>query len=332
MKKLINAPDTVVTDSLRAFADVHGDVVRADLENALCLRREPLPAGQVALISGGGSGHEPLHAGFVGDGMLAAAVLGDIFASPNADQVLAAGTAADAGGGVLLVIKNYTGDVINFKLAAELAEDEGIDVAYVIVDDDAALPATNSSGPGRRGTAATVFVEKIAGACAADGASLTEVKAIAERVIEASRSIGFALTSCTTPMAGRPTFDLAGDEIEFGVGIHGEQGIGRRPLTTARELAAAAIDHLLGDLDPGFGAELLVLTNGLGGTPQSELFLLHGEVTRTLAERGLRPVRHLVGSYVTSLDMAGASISLLVLDDALKRLWDAPAHTPALIR
>ena len=212
------------------------------------------------------------------------------------------------------------------------AEDEDIDVAVVIVDDDAALPKANGAGPGRRGTAATVFVEKIAGALAAEGAPLAEVKAVAERVVAGSRSIGFALSSCTTPMAGRPTFALGADEIEFGVGIHGEQGIGRRPMASASELAEAAIDHLLDDLDPGFGAELLVLTNGLGGTPESELYLLHGEATRTLTQRGAQVVRHLVGSYVTSLDMAGASISLLVLDDELERLWDAPATTPALRR
>jgi dihydroxyacetone kinase-like protein len=332
MQKLINAPERFVADTLEAFARVHGELVRADLDNTVCLRREPLPRGHVALISGGGSGHEPLHAGFVGDGMLAAAVLGDIFASPNADQVLAACTSSDAGGGVLLIVKNYTGDVINFKLAAELAEDEDIDVAIVIVDDDAALPRTNGTGPGRRGTAATVFVEKIAGALAAEGAPLAEVTAIAERVVDASRSIGFALTSCTTPMAGRPTFALGPDEIEFGVGIHGEQGIGRRRMAPASELAEAAIDHLLGDLNPAFGAELLVLTNGLGGTPESELYLLHGEAARTLTERGARVVRHLVGPYVTSLAMAGASISLLVLDEELKRLWDAPATTAALSR
>ena len=283
MKKLINAPERFVADTLTAFAQVHGELVRADLDNTVCLRREPLPRGHVALISGGGSGHEPLHAGFVGDGMLAAAVLGDIFASPNADQVLAACTPSDA-------------------------------------------------GPGRRGTAATVFVEKIAGALAAEGAPLAEVKAIAERVVDASRSIGFALTSCTTPMARRPTFALGPDEIEFGVGIHGEQGIGRRRMATARELAEAAIDHLLDDLNPDFGAELLMLTNGLGGTPESELYLLHGEAARILTERGGQVVRHLVGPYVTSLDMAGASISLLVLDEELKRLWDAPATTAALSR
>jgi dihydroxyacetone kinase-like protein len=332
MKKLINAPQDVVGETLRAFVAVHSDLVRADLEHVLCLRHDPLPLGQVALISGGGSGHEPLHAGFVGDGMLAAAVLGDVFASPNADQVLAACKASDTGSGVLLIVKNYTGDVINFRLAAELAEDEDINVAVVIVDDDAALPKTNGSGPGRRGTAATVFVEKIAGALAAEDAPLADVKAIAERVVGASRSIGFALTSCTTPMAGRPTFALGADEIEFGVGIHGEQGIGRRPLTSAAELADQAVEHLLEDLQPAPGAEVLVLTNGLGGTPQSELYLLHGEALRALTERGLQPVRHLVGPYVTSLDMAGASISLLVLDDELARLWDAPARTPALSR
>lgn len=331
MKKIINAPENVVTETLKGFADAHADLVRADLGNTLCLRSEPLPAGHVALISGGGSGHEPLHAGFVGHGMLAAAVLGDVFASPNADQVLAACTASDAGGGVLLVVKNYTGDVINFRLAAELAEDEDIEVAVVIVDDDAALAAKEGS-PGRRGTAATIFVEKIAGALAAEGAPLADVKALAERVVAASRSIGFALTSCTTPMAGRPTFDLGAGEVEFGIGIHGEQGLSRQPLSSAAELAEQAVDLLHTDLAPAENAEVLVLTNGLGGTPESELYLLHGEVTRLLRERELRPARHLVGNYVTSLDMAGALISLLVLDDELARLWDAPARTAALTR
>jgi dihydroxyacetone kinase-like protein len=328
MKKLINAPADAVVDSLRGFAEAHRALVVADLENLVCLTRSPLPSGQVALVSGGGSGHEPLHAGFVGDGMLTAAVLGDIFASPTADQVLAACTAADAGGGVLLVVKNYTGDVLNFRLAAELAEDEDIEVAVVIVDDDAAL-ARQEGSPGRRGTAATVLVEKIAGALAAEGASLADVAALAERVVGASRSIGFALTSCTTPMAGRPTFDLAHDEVEFGVGIHGEQGLSRQALTSAAELAEQAVELLVADLRPPGGAEVLVLTNGLGGTPESELYLLHGDVTRAVRDRGLEPSRQLVGSFVTSLDMAGASLSLLVLDDELTRLWDAPAATPA---
>lgn len=331
MKKLMDAPDTVVADVLRAFAEVHADIVRADLDKGLCLRRRPLPAGQVALVSGGGSGHDPLHAGFVGDGMLSAAVLGDIFASPTADQVLAAAVAADSGGGVLLVVKNYTGDVLNFRYAAELAEDEDVEVAVVIVDDDAALPQKEGS-PGRRGTAATVFVEKIAGALAAEGAALTDVKALAERVVASSRSIGFALTSCTTPMAGRPTFDLGSDEVEFGVGIHGEQGLRRQPMSTAADLAQQAVDLLLEDLEALASGPVLAFTNGLGSTPDSELYTFHGDVTRALRERGVEPVRHLVGSYVTSLDMAGASLSLLALDDELTRLWDAPVRTAALSR
>lgn len=325
MKKLINDPGAVVVDALRGFEAAHADLVRVDPDNKLCLRREPLPQGQVALLSGGGSGHEPLHAGFVGSGMLAAAVCGDVFASPNADQVLAGCVAADAGAGVLLVVKNYTGDVINFRLAAELAEDEDIEVAVVIVDDDVAVGERGGS-PGRRGTGATVFVEKIAGALAAEGAALTDVAAVAQRVNDASRSFGFALTSCTTPMAGRPTFDLGPDEIEFGVGIHGEQGRERRPLATAAELA----EDVVATLEPAAGSRVLAFTNGLGGTPQSELYLFHGEVLRALEARGVEVVRQLVGSYVTSLDMAGASVSLLELDDELTRLWDAPARTPAL--
>jgi dihydroxyacetone kinase-like protein len=331
VKKLINAPETVVDDALRAFGEVHADLVRVDVRHRLCLRRTPLAAGQVALVSGGGSGHEPLHAGFVGEGMLSAAVLGEVFASPNGDQVLAAATAVDAGGGVLLIVKNYTGDVLNFRYGAELAQDEDVEVAVVIVDDDAALPSRQGS-PGRRGTAATVLVEKIAGALAAEGAPLAEVAALARRVVASARSIGFALTSCTTPMAGRPTFELGPDEVELGVGIHGERGLRRQPLTSAAELAEQSVDLLLADLQAPEGARVLAFTNGLGGTPESELYVLHGEVTRALRERGAEPARHLVGRYVTSLDMAGASISLLALDDELTRLWDAPARTPSLRR
>ncbi len=328
MKKIIDDPATFVRDSLAAFAEVHSGIVRADLEHRLCLRASPLPAGQVALVSGGGSGHEPLHAGFVGDGMLAAAVLGEIFTSPTPDQVLEAATAVQAGGGVLFIVKNYTGDVMNFGMAAEDAESDGVSVATVTVDEDAALPV--GEGAGRRGTAASVCVEKIAGAAAASGAPLAEVTAIAERVVSESRSIGIALSACTTPAAGHPTFELGDDEVEFGVGIHGERGRRVQPLTSASELAEQLVDLLVLDLGLSAGDTVLAFTNGLGATPSGELYALHGAVLAALRRRGVASTRHLVGSYVTSLDMAGASISLLRLDDELTRWWDAPVSTPAL--
>lgn len=329
VKRIMNDPAAVVDEALEGFAEAHQRLVTVDSENRLCLRAVKLPANQVALVSGGGSGHEPLHAGFVGDGMLAAAVLGDIFASPSSDQVAAAARVVDTGGGVLFVVKNYTGDKINFRVAAELADEEGIDTAVVLVAEDAALP-NNPDGPGRRGTAGTLFVEKIAGAAAAEGAPLAAVADVAGRVANASRSIGFALTSCTTPMAGRPTFDLADDEIEFGVGIHGERGRQTQPMSSSADLAEQLVQALVEDLRLEAGARLLVLTNGLGATPETELYTLHRDVLSALRDRNLQPVRHLVGSFVTSLDMAGASLSLLVLDDEFIRLWDEPVRTPRL--
>ncbi len=331
MKKLINDSDYVVRDALVGFAAAHADLVRVDHDNRLCLRRVPFSPGQVALVSGGGSGHEPLHAGLVGDGMLAAAVLGDVFASPTADQVLAAIAASDAGGGVLLIVKNYTGDVLNFRLAAELAEDLGIDVRVVIVDDDVAIGARGGS-PGRRGTAATLFVEKIVGARAAQGADLGELAALAQRVVDRSRSIGVALASCTTPMAGRPTFDLGDAYVEFGVGIHGEAGVRQQLLTSSAELAEQMVATVIEDLGVAPGTPILLLTNGFGATPLIELYTFHADAVSALASRGYVAARHHVGSLVTSLDMAGASISVLALDDGLTGLWDAPARTPALTK
>lgn len=328
MKKIMNDPAAVADEFLLGFTQAHHTHVHPDTEYRLCLRNDGGGTGRVALVSGGGSGHEPLHAGFVGEGLLDAAVLGEVFASPSSEQIVQAGLAAHRGAGVLLVVKNYTGDVLNFRVAAEVLEDEGIETATVIVDDDAAL-SEKAGGPGRRGTGATVFVEKIAGAKAASGASLAEVAGIARRAVQASRSIGVALTSCVTPMAGRATFDLGHDEIEFGVGIHGERGVRSQPIATADELAHQMIDVVATALALESGARLLVLTNGLGGTPESELFILHGSVLRHLREAGLHPERQVVGNYVTSLDMAGASLSLLVLDDELLELWDAPASAPA---
>ncbi|HLW95788.1 MAG TPA: dihydroxyacetone kinase subunit DhaK [Solirubrobacteraceae bacterium] len=327
MKKILGDPETLVDQSLAGFARAHAVHVRADTANRLCVRREAPVAGKVALISGGGSGHEPLHAGFVGAGMLDAAVLGDVFASPTTDQVIAAINATDSGAGVLLIIKNYTGDVINFRSAAGEAGEEGHEVQFVVVDDDVAT--RGGAGTGGRGTAATVFVEKIAGAIAERGAPLAEVAAVARAVVERSRSIGIALEACTTPMAGRPTFELGPDEIEFGVGIHGEAGIERRPHGDVSALAEQMLTTLL-EGEPLASGPVIVLVNGFGATPAIELYLLFDEVARLLEARGFEIARSLVGDFVTSLDMAGASITLLALDEELLELWDAPVATATL--
>jgi dihydroxyacetone kinase-like protein len=328
-KKFINDPADVVGESLRGLGLAHPDLVRIDQENQLVLRKGAPVAGKVALVSGGGSGHEPLHGGFVGQGMLDAACPGEVFTSPVPDQMLAATKAVDGGAGVVHIVKNYTGDVMNFKLAAEDAADEGIDVASVLVDDDVAVQDSLYTA-GRRGVGATVLVEKIAGACAERGGDLREVVATARRVNERARSFGVALSSCTPPAAGRPIFDLPDGEIELGIGIHGEPGRRREPLVSAREIAAVMVEAVVTDLEPSAGAQLLVFVNGMGGTPQIELYLLYHEVERLLRGEGLQPVRSLVGSYITSLEMAGASLTVLELDDDLRALWDAPVHTAAL--
>ena len=328
MKKFLNDPERLVDEALAGFVRAYPDLVRSDPDYRLCLRADAPVAGKVALVSGGGSGHEPLHAGFVGRGVLDAACLGDVFTSPVADQMLAAARAVHGGAGVLFIVKNYTGDVINFRYAAELAGDERIAVEVVIVDDDVAT-GTGSGAVGRRGTGATVFVEKIAGALAERGAALADVADIARKVVAQSRSIGVALTSCTTPLTGRPTFELGPDEIEFGVGIHGETGIERRAHASAAALTEDMLTALLDELQPAAAAKVIALVNGFGGTPAIELYLLHNEVAAQLETRGLELARSLVGSFVTSLDMAGASISLLVLDPELLELWDAPAATAA---
>jgi dihydroxyacetone kinase-like protein len=324
VKKVINELDDIVDESLAGFALAHGDVVKSDAENRLVLRAGGPVAGKVALICGGGSGHEPMHGGFVGRGMLDAAVLGGIFASPSTEQVLAAIKASDSGAGVLLIIKNYTGDVINFRAAAKSAKREGHEVEIVIVDDDV---ATRGGDIGGRGTGATVFVEKIAGALAETGASLADVAAVATKVIQGARSLGVALQAGTTPMAGRPTFDLADDEIEFGVGIHGEAGIERRKHVSAAELAGDMVKTLMEGDDSAAGDRVIVLVNGLGATPPIELYLLFNDVARDLEARGHAVARSLVGNYVTSLDMAGVTLTVLPVDDELISLWDAPVVT-----
>jgi dihydroxyacetone kinase-like protein len=329
MKKFINAAEDVVEESLAGLGAAHPDLVRIDAENQLVLRKHAPVVGKVALVSGGGSGHEPLHGGFVGRGMLDAACPGAVFTSPVPDQMLAATKAVDGGAGVVHIVKNYTGDVMNFKLAAEMAEDDGIQVESVLTNDDVAVEDSLYTA-GRRGVGVTVLVEKIAGAKAEAGGSLGEVTSVARRVNEQGRSFGVALTSCATPAAGAPTFDIGDDEMEFGVGIHGEPGRRREKIRSASEIVAEMAEAVLSDLDPPSGSNVLAFVNGLGGTPLIELYLIYNELTKRLAERGLTAARSLVGNYITSLEMAGASITILSLDDELTALWDAPVHTPAL--
>lgn len=323
---LINVPETVVADALRGMAAAHPELA-VDVENRVVVRRDAPVAGKVALVSGGGSGHEPLHAGFVGRGMLDAACPGEVFTSPVPDQMVRAAAAVDSGRGVLFVIKNYTGDVLNFDMAAELAEDEGVQVAKVLVNDDVAVVDSLYTA-GRRGTGATLFVEKIAGALAEEGAPLEAVQAVARRVNESSRSFGVALGACTTPAKGGPTFDLPPGELELGIGIHGEPGRERRPMMTSGEIADFAVDAVLDDLAPD--SPVIVLVNGMGATPLLELYGFAAEVQRALGARGTAVARTLVGNYVTSLDMPGASVTVCEVDEELLRLWDAPVSTPGL--
>jgi dihydroxyacetone kinase-like protein len=329
MKKFVNRPEDVVPESLAGLGAAHPDLLRIDAENQVVLRADAPVGGKVALVSGGGSGHEPLHGGFVGRGMLDAACPGAVFTSPVPDQMLAATKAVDGGAGVVHIVKNYTGDVMNFRLAAEMAEDEDIQVESVLTNDDVAVEDSLYTA-GRRGVGVTVLVEKIAGAKAEAGGSLAEVAAVARKVNAGGRSFGVALTSCVTPAAGSPTFEIGADEMEFGVGIHGEPGRRREKIRPASEIVAEMADAILGDLAPAPGSNLLAFVNGLGGTPLIELYLVYNELTKQLAERGLQATRSLVGNYITSLEMAGASITLLTLDDELTELWDAPVHTPAL--
>ncbi|MBB1246263.1 dihydroxyacetone kinase subunit DhaK [Streptomyces durbertensis] len=326
MKQLINVPETVVADALRGMAAAHPELT-VDVSARLVVRGDAPVAGKVGLVSGGGSGHEPLHGGFVGPGMLDAACPGEVFTSPVPDQTVKAAAAVDGGAGVLFVVKNYTGDVLNFDMAAELAEDEGVQVAKVLVADDVAVVDSTYTA-GRRGTGGTLFVEKIAGAAADEGAPLDRVAWIARKVADACRSFGVALTACTTPAKGSPTFDLPEGELELGIGIHGEPGRERRGMMTAREIADATVDALLTDLQPT--APVLLLVNGMGGTPLLELYGFNAEVRRALDARGVVVARTLVGNYVTSLDMAGASVTFCQADEELLRLWDAPVRTPAL--
>ena len=328
MKKLINNPADVVADALVGIAAAHPEL-RVDHTDRLILRGDAPRPGKVGIISGGGSGHEPLHGGFVGLGMLDAACAGEVFTSPVPDQMLAATAAVDGGAGVLHIVKNYTGDVLNFEMAAELAAEGDIEVVTVVTDDDVAVTDSLYTA-GRRGVGVTVLVEKLAGAAAEEGRDLAAVAEVARRVDAAGRSMGMALTSCTVPAAGRPTFELGEDEMEIGIGIHGEPGRRRLPIAPAAEVAELLVRPILQDTDFTGADGVLAFVNGMGGTPLLELYLMYGEVAAILDWSGVRVVRSLVGNYITSLEMAGCSVTLLKLDDELIRLWDAPVRTPAL--
>ncbi|QPK81965.1 dihydroxyacetone kinase subunit DhaK [Schaalia sp. ZJ405] len=328
MKKLVNDVHNVVKETLEGFALAHADVVSVHLDPDYVVRKEPKADGKVALVSGGGSGHEPLHAGFVGEGMLDAAVPGAVFTSPTPDPILEATKAVDRGAGVLHIVKNYTGDVLNFETAAEMADMDDIEVRSVIVNDDVAVEDSLYTA-GRRGVAGTVLVEKIAGACAETGADLDTVERIANTVNSQMRSMGLALGPCTVPHAGKPSFDLGEDEIELGIGIHGEPGYRRGAMEPADVLIEELYTKVRDDLGVTKGERVITLVNGMGGTPESELYICHRKLAQLLEADGIEISRCLVGNYVTSLEMPGVSITLLRVDDELIELFDAPVHTPA---
>jgi dihydroxyacetone kinase-like protein len=325
MKKFINKPDTLLDESLAGFAKAHADIVKLNLQPHFVRRLNSTRSGKVALISGGGSGHEPLHTGFVGTGMLDAACPGQVFTSPTPDQMLAAAQEVENGGGVLFIVKNYAGDVMNFEIAAEM-----LDCPHdtVLVDDDVALPKTHSTG--RRGVAGTLIVEKIVGAAAESGADLASCKTLGDRVVQNTASMGVALSSCTVPALGKPTFELKEDEMEMGVGIHGERGRETVAFSNATEIVDKLASAIAEELQPKSGQAALLHVNGFGATPLLELHLIYGLAHQFLEKKGINIARSLVGNYTTSLDMAGCSITLSLLDDELIRLWDAPVHTAAL--
>jgi len=328
VKKIINNPENVVNEMLEGIVKAHPEYIRRLEGFDVLVRAEGPVKGKVALVSGGGSGHEPSHGGFVGEGMLDGAVAGEVFTSPTPDQVFEAVKAVDGGEGVLLVIKNYTGDVMNFEMAGELAEAEGIKVDSVIVNDDVAVENSTWT-TGRRGIAGTIFVHKIAGAAAEKGMNLPEVKRVAEKVIANVKSMGMSLTPCTVPAAGKPSFELEDDEMEVGLGIHGEPGTHKEKIKTAKEITKDLMDKILADIELKEKDEVAVLINGLGGTPLMELYIVNNEVDKLLKEKGIKTYKTIVGNYMTSLEMAGYSISILKLDDELKELLAYKADTPA---
>ena len=327
MKKIINNPTDVVSEALMGMQAAYPDKLVYTPKMEVISRKEK-KTDKVAVISGGGAGHEPLHAGFVGKGMLDAAISGNVFSSPSPDRIGSAIEQVSCGKGVLMVIKNYSGDIMNFGLSADLAEMDDIEVAQVIVKDDVAVP-DREEGTGRRGNAGTVFIHKIAGAKAEQGASLAEVKAAAEKAVRNIRTMGVAMTPCILPAVGKPGFQIADDEIEIGMGIHGEQGVETTKIKSAKEIAEILVGRILDDYDYS-GSEVAVLVNGLGGTPLMELYILNLEVQKILEEKGIKAYRTFVGNYCTAIDMTGASVTLMKLDDELKELLDAPCDTPAL--
>ena len=329
MKKLINDPRSVVDESVQGFGLAHADLVTVSADPTFITRKDAPVSGKVGLVSGGGSGHEPLHAGYVGKGMLDAAVPGAVFTSPTPDQILPATLAIDSGAGVVHIVKNYTGDVLNFETAAELAEAEGISVRTVLVNDDVAVEDSLYTA-GRRGVGGTVLVEKIAGAAAERGDDLDAVAAIGDRVNANVRTMGVALSACTVPHAGTPSFDLNEDEVEIGIGIHGEPGRHRIALESADGITDRLLEPVLADLGITSGDKVLLFVNGMGGTPMSELYIVYRRAVQVLADRGAAVERSLVGNYITALEMQGCSISVLRLDEELTELWDAPVHTAAL--
>jgi dihydroxyacetone kinase-like protein len=326
VKKLINQVDDLLSESLRGYVEAFGDIVALREGPTFLIRTSGPVAGKVALVSGGGSGHEPLHGGLVGKGMLHAACPGQIFTAPTPDQILAAAQAVDGGVGVLFIVKNYSGDVMNFEMATEMYDGGQ---ATVLVNDDVAVEDSTYT-TGRRGVAGTLVVEKIVGAAAEAGADLAACQALGNRVNEQTASMGVALTSCTVPAVGHPTFDIGEGEIEMGVGIHGEPGRRRQPMGSANDIAAQMVEAILADLKPDSGAQALLLVNGFGATPLLELSLMYHATRRAMAKSGVEVVRSLVGNYVTSLDMAGCSLTLSLVDEELISLWDAPVHTAAL--
>jgi dihydroxyacetone kinase-like protein len=329
MKKLINSPENVVVEAMQGMALAHADLIKVRYEPNFIVRADAPVKNKVAVISGGGSGHEPMHGGFVGRGMLDAACPGAVFTSPTPDQMLAATQAVDGGRGTLHIVKNYTGDVMNFELAAELARSEGLKVESVVIDDDVAVKDSTWTA-GRRGVGTTVLAEKLCGAAAEAGRSLEEVRDLCKKVNAQGRSMGMALTSCTVPHVGKPTFDLPDNEMEMGVGIHGEPGRERMKLRDADEIVELLMEPIISDLPYRSGDNVLLFVNGLGGTPLIELYIVFRQAAEIAKRAGLKITRHLVGSYITSLEMAGTSITLLKLDDDLVKLWDAPVLTPAL--
>jgi dihydroxyacetone kinase-like protein len=329
MKKLINSPENVVREELEGIALAHADRVRVSLDPFYIVRKDAPVKGKVGLVSGGGSGHEPMHGGFVGLGMLDAACPGHVFTSPTPDQMFEASKAVNSGAGILHIVKNYTGDVMNFDLAADMLREEKIEVASVLTDDDVAVQDSLWTA-GRRGVGLTVLMEKLLGAAAEKGAKLAELKALGDTIRATGRSMGMALSACTVPHAGKPSFELGENEMELGIGIHGEPGRKRVPLAPADEIAEMLMEPVLSDLPFKSGESIILFVNGMGGTPLIELYIIYRKAAKIAEKHGLKVARNLVGSYITSLEMAGCSVTVLRADDNLVKLWDAPVNTPAL--